>query len=214
MYNIERRVVGPLEANSYILRVGSQCILIDPGDCEAASLVRECKEVSVLITHGHFDHVLGIDCVKKEALVADVVAHELTERVYKESLELARLWGISVKSAGLKVTRALRGDSVLNVYGVRVDVLYTPGHSPDHLVYYIPKLNTLFSGDLLFKGSIGRWDLPGGDASLLADSLKRISGLPETLRVLPGHGDVTVLGDELRDNWLLKMALSGKLTAL
>lgn len=214
VYKVERRAVGPLEANSYVLRVGSHCILVDPGGCEASLLIKECREVTILITHGHFDHVLGINCVEKTAHVRDIVAHELAERVYMESLRFARSWGFSLEGGRLRITKTLMGDSLFEAYGVEIHALYTPGHSPDHLVYYIPRINGLFSGDLLFKGSIGRWDLPGGDVDLLMDSLRKISMLPETIKVLPGHGEETMLREELRVNWLLKMALEGRLTAL
>ncbi|MCE4611271.1 MAG: MBL fold metallo-hydrolase [Desulfurococcales archaeon] len=208
---VTRVVAGPLEANSYILRGDGGCVVVDPGGCDVARVLEACDRASILITHGHFDHVAGLKCVLESINVEEVVAHRLVAEVYRESLRLASMWGLDVEEASLSVTRALEGDEDLSLYGFKVKALYTPGHSPDHTVYYIPSLSILFSGDLLFKGSIGRWDLPGGDASLLEESLKRVSRLPGDTRVLPGHGDDTVLGVEMRVNPLLQLALKGML---
>ncbi len=202
---LERVVAGPLDANTYVLRAPRSCLVVDPGGCEVLRALEGCGGITVLITHGHFDHVQGLGCIEG---ADEVVAHRHAPTVYQESLRLASAWGLSMEPVDFKPTRPLEGDTRLELAGVTVEALYTPGHSPDHMVYYVPAERAVFTGDLLFRGTVGNWELPGGDRGLIAASLRRlVSDLPPDAKVLPGHGEDTTIGRELRENPLLKALL-------
>jgi hydroxyacylglutathione hydrolase len=197
--------VGAFRENCYLVRQphSSEALLIDPGD-EAERLIEaitalEVTIPAILITHTHIDHI---------GAVAALARHTAAP-VYCPSIERAVLADIdaSVKDFGLsgfesyEADELLSGGEHLTLAGLEIDVHFTPGHSPGHLTFALPEQEVLLDGDVLFRGSVGRVDLPGGDwATLLAS----ISGLldvypPQTL-VLPGHGAQTTLGAERETN--------------
>jgi len=204
---IERIIVGELEANCYIVAAepGGKAVIIDPGAdfsgikrrLERKKLQAEC----VINTHGHADH---IGCDNEFGL--PVYVHML-DRVFllKPELNMSAVLGASYSVAA--EIRELEDDQVITAGGVRMRVIHLPGHTPGGIALFCERdgLRVLFSGDSLFRGTIGRSDLPGGDEhSLLAALRGRILGLPEDTLVYPGHGGSTTVGEEKKNNPFLR----------
>lgn len=190
--------LGPLQENAYLVETGEGPVLIDPGD-EPEKLFRLFRETgltpkAILLTHAHFDHV-GAVAPLVEALDLPVYLHPLDLPLYEGADLAARAWGFAVPKPPLPVEPLEEG---MTLFGFQV--LHLPGHSPGHVTFYDPEGGQVFSGDLLFRGSIGRYDLPGADPKALFASLKRLLSLPPETRVYPGHGPGTTLGLEARTN--------------
>jgi glyoxylase-like metal-dependent hydrolase (beta-lactamase superfamily II) len=197
--------VGPFRENCYLVwrKDATAAVLIDPGD-EAERLIEEIaalgvKVAAILLTHTHVDHVGAVAAL----------AHATGAPVYCPTLERGILADIdgSVGWLGLggfenyDADELLAGGEHLELAGLEIDVVFTPGHSPGHLTYALPEHETLLVGDVLFRGSVGRVDLPGGDgAALLASIASLFDAYPAQTRVLPGHGPQTSLEDERRSN--------------
>jgi hydroxyacylglutathione hydrolase len=198
--------VGPLAENCWILDGPERAIVIDPGD-EGDRLVAALDKPveAILLTHTHFDHV---------GAVAQLARHTGAP-VYCPRIEVPVLKDInSYLFPGFgplepyDPEETLEGGERLTLAGFEIDVLFTPGHSPGHVSFSIPAHGLLFNGDVLFQGSIGRFDLPGGDyATLMASIAALLDTLPDDTRVLPGHGPATTLGRERAGNpFLLELA--------
>jgi hydroxyacylglutathione hydrolase len=199
---IDRYELGPIGTNCYVVRADPQAnvaIVVDPG-ADAPRLLEELAESgasceAVLITHGHWDHLGGVADLA-EATGAPVYMAE-DERVLLEDVNSFTPPGVELRPYTPNVL--LQGDETLELAGISFQTLRVPGHSPAHLAYYAE--GALFSGDLLFAGSVGRTDLPGADWDQLVESIKLLADRfpPETL-VCSGHGPETTLGAELARN--------------
>ncbi|GGM98431.1 MBL fold hydrolase [Thermus composti] len=190
--------LGPLQENACLVETPEGPVLIDPGD-EPEKLFRLFRETgltpkAILLTHAHFDHV-GAVAPLVEALDLPVYLHPLDLPLYQGADLAARAWGFAIPKPPLPVEPLEEG---MTLFGFQV--LHLPGHSPGHVAFYDPEGGQVFSGDLLFRGSIGRYDLPGADPKALFASLKRLLSLPPNTRVHPGHGPGTTLGLEARTN--------------
>ena len=199
---VDRYELGPIGTNCYVVRAdadASQAVIVDPGD-EAARLTAELTRMgaecaAILITHGHWDHLGGVADVA-EATGAPVYMAE-DERVLLEDLNSFTPPGMQLRPYTPDVL--LHGDETLELAGISFATLRIPGHSPAHLAYYAD--GGLFSGDLLFAGSVGRTDLPGGDWDTLVESIRTIADrFPPDRIVYPGHGPETSLAAELARN--------------
>lgn len=204
--------VGPLQENTYLLVAKDQRgVIVDPGD-EAGRILAEIERVrlrpeAILLTHAHFDHI-GAVAPLVEALGLPVYLHEKDLELYRYAPEAAERWGLSVprppEPAGL-----LSEGQALD-FGLGLQVLFLPGHAPGHVGFYSAETGNLVSGDVLFKGGIGRYDLPGSNAHDLAASLRRLLELPPQTMVWPGHGPATTLEHEARTNpYLLQLQANG-----
>ena len=205
--------VGPVQENCFIARAdgSSRAVIIDPGD-EADRILATVRELgleveAVLLTHTHFDHVGAVAPVARET-GAPVYVSYIERPVLADIMSYVPFAGIGPYES-YEADHVLRGGEQLELAGLEIDVLFTPGHSPGHLSFSIPSEQALFSGDVLFQGSVGRTDLPGGDwATLIASIGTLVESLPEDTTVYPGHMGITNLGTERRTNPFL-----GELTA-
>jgi hydroxyacylglutathione hydrolase len=203
--------VGPLQENCYLVRrEGSdRALLIDPGD-EAPKLQAAMDELGVepeaiLLTHTHFDHIGAVAPLARATGAPVYCPREELPVLADPSAFFGAMFG---PVEGWEAEHALDGGQRLQLAGFDVDVIATPGHSPGHVTFVID--GALFSGDVLFQGSIGRTDLPGADHETLMES---IAGLLERFdddtRVHPGHMGLTTLGRERATNPFLQ-ALAGR----
>jgi glyoxylase-like metal-dependent hydrolase (beta-lactamase superfamily II) len=197
--------VGPVAENSYIFRrEGSdRALIIDPGE-EADKLLGAIDELGVtldgiLLTHTHFDHVGAVAPVAK-ATGAEVWVPQIEKPVLADIMSFVPWPGFGPYESW-DAEHTVAGGETLELAGFEIDVIFTPGHSPGHVTYSIADEGAVFSGDVLFQGSVGRTDLPGGDWPTLLDSIRGlVDSLPEETKVFPGHMGLTTLGAERASN--------------
>ena len=197
--------VGPVAENCFIARVdgSDRAVIVDPGEEEdrilaAVDELRVTVE-AILITHCHFDHIGAVAPVA-EATGAAVYCPEIEVPVLADIMSFVPWPGFGPYES-YDADETVAGGERVSLAGLDIDVLFTPGHSPGHVTYAVPDRGAVFSGDVLFKGSIGRTDLPGGDAPTLLDSIRRlVDGYPPDTTVYPGHMGVTTLGAERATN--------------
>lgn len=199
---IEARAFGPLQANAYLVwNDPERAVLIDPGDEPEAVLawVREsgARPQAVLLTHAHFDHV-GAVRAAVEAYDLPVLLHPAARPVYGRAAAAAMRWGLFIDAPPTEALVDL-AEGRLDL-GPGFEVRHLPGHCPGHVAFYQPEVEAVFSGDLLFAGGVGRWDLPGANLDDLKRSIRHLFELPEATRVHPGHGPATTLAAERRSN--------------
>jgi glyoxylase-like metal-dependent hydrolase (beta-lactamase superfamily II) len=200
--------VGPVQENTWIARHenADTAILVDPGD-EAERILAALEELqtspeAILITHCHFDHVGAVAALAR-ATKAPVYCPKGEVRIL-ENINDFVFPGFGPFEPYTPEHTVTHGDQ-LKLAGFTIDVIGTPGHSPDHVTYSIPEENAIFSGDVLFQGSIGRTDLPGADHPTLMRSIATLlDTLPEDTGVLPGHMEPTTLGRERQSNPFLR----------
>lgn len=209
MIDVRAFTVGPIQENCYIVRRpdAARAVIVDPG-AEAPRLLAALEALgidsleAILLTHCHFDHVGAVSEVHA-ATGAAVWCPEL------ETGMLADIDAYSLPGFGpftsYVADHTVSGGESLELAGLTFDVRFTPGHSPGHVTYSVRAEDTLLSGDVLFQGSVGRTDLPGGDwPTLLASIESLIDEFPPQTRVHPGHMGVTTLGDERATNPFLR----------
>ena len=206
--------VGLVAENTYIFRrEGSDHgVIVDPGD-EAPTLLGAIDALGItldgiLLTHTHFDHVGAVAPVAK-ATGAEVWVPEIEKPVLADIMSFVPWPGFGPFESW-DAEHTVAGGEKLELGGFEIDVLFTPGHSPGHVTYSIPDEQVIFSGDVLFEGSVGRTDLPGGDWPMLLESIRSlVDGLPAATTVYPGHMGVTTLGAERASNpFLAELAQS------
>ena len=197
--------VGPVQENCFIFRRdgSSQALIVDPGE-EAPKLLAAIEGLGlklegILLTHTHFDHVGAVAPVAK-ATGAEVWVPELEKPVLADINRFVP-WASFGPFEDWDAEHTVSGGERLQLAGFEIEVMFTPGHSPGHVSYSIPDEQVVFSGDVLFKGSVGRSDLPGGDWPTLAQSLKTlVEELPDETAVYPGHMGTTTIGAERSSN--------------
>jgi hydroxyacylglutathione hydrolase len=192
--------VGPLQENCWVIEEGARAIVVDPGD-EAERLIEELEGLTVdaiLLTHTHFDHVGAVAALARHT--GAPVFCPATEVFILQEINAYVFPGYGPYEP-YDPEETIEGGEHLTLAGLEIDVLFTPGHSPGHVSFSIPDHQLLLSGDVLFQGSIGRTDLPGGDPERLMESIAMLlDTLPDDTRVLPGHMGVTTLGRERQTN--------------
>lgn len=197
--------LGPLQTNCYVLAdpQTQQAAVIDPswnGRGIAQMVADEGWQVDkILITHTHFDHVAGL-AELKEATGAPIYAHADAVARIGSAARLAQMWQIHFPDPPPVDFTLAEGDTV-SVGDLTLEVLFTPGHAPDHICFYLRDHALLFDGDVLFQQGIGRFDLPGGNYDVLMGSIReKLMTLPDATAVLPGHGATTTIGQERASN--------------
>jgi len=202
---LESLTVGPFQENCYIVGDEStgEGALIDPGD-EATRIALAVEQTQldigkIIITHAHIDHVGAVaDLVTEYA--CPVLLHPEAEPMLKQMPTQAMMMGMKFGKVPT-VDEYIEDDEVLDVGGLRLQALYTPGHAPGHLSFYEESEGLVISADALFAGSVGRVDLPGGSMEVLMKSIEeRLLTLPDETVVYPGHGPATTIGDERATN--------------
>ncbi len=201
--------VGPVQENCFIVREkGSErALVIDPGD-ESERLIEAIdalgvKVEAILVTHTHFDHVGAVTPVAK-ATGAPVYCPELETQVLANIMDYVPWPGFGPFES-YDADHTVAGGETLELAGLPIEVIFTPGHSPGHVSYALREHQAVFSGDVLFEGSVGRVDLPGGDWPTLLASIETLLGslAPETT-VYPGHMGLTTLERERATNPFLR----------
>lgn len=202
---IENFVLGPVGTNCYIVsnEETKECFLVDMAACPP-ELVSHIKNSgltvkAVLLTHGHFDHIMGLDRFLEE-FPAPVYACA-AEKELLESPQLNSSSGMLGQPYTFHGAQYVKDGDLLEIAGMKIQVIQTPGHTIGGCCYYIADEQTLFSGDTLFRASIGRTDLPTGSMSALVRSVtEKILVLPDETRVYPGHMEETTVGYEKKYN--------------
>lgn len=202
---IDRFVIGPVGTNCYIVRNDDtdECFVTDPAACPldlVGHIRREGLNVkAVLLTHGHFDHIMGLDDFLKEFPVPVYAFSE--EKPLLESAELNSSLGMFGRPYTFSGAEYVSDGQILHIAGFEIRVIHTPGHTAGGCCYYIPAENVLISGDTLFRASVGRTDLPTGSMGDLVRSVReKLFVLPEETKVYPGHMEETTIGYEKKYN--------------
>ncbi len=197
---VEKYVVGPVQTNCYfaVNADTKEILVIDPGESPdyLAQKIETggYRPAAILLTHGHFDHAAGAESLAKHFGIP-VYAHE-EEKAVLESEEKNASWMIG-ESRRFCADLFLKDEQELELAGFHIRVLYTPGHTIGGCCYYFPYEETVFSGDTLFSGSVGRTDLPTGSMAQLVGSIKKkLVPLPDKTAVYPGHGEETTMEAE------------------
>jgi glyoxylase-like metal-dependent hydrolase (beta-lactamase superfamily II) len=203
--DVEMLTVGPIAENCFLLRrAGSDRILVvDPGE-EAERILQTveatgAKVEAILVTHCHFDHI-GAVAPLAEATGAPVYCPEIEVAILADIMSFVP-WAEFGPFESYEADETVKGGETLDLAGLKLDVIFTPGHSPGHVTYSVRGEPAIFSGDVLFQGSVGRVDLPGGDGpTLLASIAGLLDALPAETVVHPGHMGLTTLGSERATN--------------
>jgi len=210
MIDVRMFTVGPVQENCFIVRQkdSGTALIVDPGE-EADRLLRAVDDLgiekveAILVTHTHFDHVGAVEPIAL-ATGAPVYCPELEREVLANIMDYVPWPGFGPFES-YEADHTVAGGETLELAGMKVEVLFTPGHSPGHVTYAIRDDRALFSGDVLFQGSVGRVDLPGGDWPTLLSSIQSLVDEfePETV-VYPGHMGITTLERERATNPFLR----------
>jgi glyoxylase-like metal-dependent hydrolase (beta-lactamase superfamily II) len=202
--------LGALQTNCFIVADTDtrEAIIIDPAD-EAPKILGVVQQGgytvrAILATHAHFDHVLASKPVK-EATGAPFRLHPSDVGQLRNMQQIAAMFGIAAPEPATHDETLSEGD-VIEAGAIRLETLFTPGHSPGHVSFVLRSEAMVFSGDCLFEGGIGRVDLPGGDYVTLMQSIfGRLVPLGDEVTVCPGHGPLTTIGQERANNpWLVE----------
>lgn len=209
MMEVKRFVFNPLQENTYVVWDASgDCVVVDAGNLSA----REDRALSDFIsgqglnpvlalnTHGHFDHIAGTSYVC-DTYGAKLALSSKDAFLLEAAPQTARMYGIQMGEVPSTIGIDLAATDEITFGETVLKIIPTPGHTPGHVSLFEPLSGTLFTGDTLFRESIGRTDLPGGDYSWIMRSiLEKIVPLGDGVRVLPGHGDETTIGHEVLYN--------------
>ncbi len=195
---------GPIGTNCYLLIEEGKGLVIDPGGDGERILWEIQKEnvtlETILLTHGHFDHIGGIEALTDAFPDVPVLISKADLPMLSDPQKNGSL---SLSGRGITVVRGEALAAFVSFAGKEIQVIPTPGHTEGSCCFLVE--NSLFTGDTLFRGSVGRTDLYGGDSSELFYSLEKLKALPDSLLVFPGHGAETTLGREKRQNPFLEV---------
>ena len=201
MIQIQQFPLGPLQTNCYLLGCEQtmKAAIIDPSwdgrNIFAAADDGGWEITHILLTHSHFDHVGGLGQLKEETN-APIYIHPDAVDMLRNAGMSAAMFGLKMPSVPPPDVMIGEGDTIA-VGKLQLKVLYTPGHAPGHVSFYLPDYHVLFDGDVLFQQSIGRADLPGGDQATLMKTIReKFLTLPDETHVLSGHGSPTTIGEE------------------
>jgi len=205
---------GIAATNAYLIadEVSKQAVLFDAPDHTALPLLDAAEKqgfdiIGLWLTHGHFDHIADHAEVTKRFPNAKVLIHRLDEAKLKDPT--SRFIKLPFEIPPRSADGYVEDGQELSIGNLRVNVIFTPGHAPGHVMYHLPDQKILVGGDLIIGGSIGRTDLPDSDHAALERSIRAIMKLPPDTQLLPGHGDISTLADEAAGNPYVRQAMSG-----
>jgi hydroxyacylglutathione hydrolase len=192
---------GAFQVNSYLVLNKKEAIIIDPFHSkEFLEEIKDYKVTHIILTHGHIDHILAVNELKEKTKAKIAIHKDDLELLNNENENLSKEFDFKLKN--IKPDIILEDNQLLNFEDRDIEIIHTPGHTQGSICLLIK--NILFSGDTLFKESIGRTDLPGGDLDQEINSIKqRLLTLPNETMVLPGHGERTTIKHEKEDNFFL-----------
>ena len=201
---LQQCFLGPVYTNCYIAKnkETGEALIIDPADSPSKIELKVnamgARPVAVLLTHGHFDHIMGVEAVREKYQIPVYACRQEEEMLREPSVNMTDQMG---KSCSIRPDVFLDDLQVFEAAGFSIQMIHTPGHTKGSCCYYLKEEGVLFSGDTLFCGSVGRTDFPGGSASQIRDSLHRLlAALPDDTSVYPGHDTSTTIGYEKRYN--------------
>ena len=208
MIKVKKFTFNPFQENTYIIsNEKKECIIIDPG----CSNLNEEKEINFYIensnlspkyllnTHCHIDHILGNNFIKSNWDVKFGI-HKLENELLKNSKIIANNYGIENFKESPKPDFFIEENQVIEIFKLKFKTISCPGHSPGHILFYEEKKEIMFSGDLIFKNSIGRYDLPGSDYQTLCNSIRKVCLIEKNVKIHSGHGPITTLDIEKKMN--------------
>ena len=197
---LQKCILGPVYTNCYLLKnkETGELIIVDPADCPEKIEMKisrmNGKPVAILLTHGHFDHILAAQAVKEKYNIPIYACRQEEEMLREPSINMTVHYG---QGCSIVPDVFLEDLDVIRLAGFSVQMIHTPGHTPGGCCYYFPYEDVIFTGDSLFCGSIGRTDFKGGSMSDLVRTVKeKIMTLPEHTEVYPGHNDTTTIENE------------------
>ena len=195
-FELQSMVLGMVGTNCYVLinNESKEVVLFDPAD-HADKIIsylerEELKPVAILLTHGHFDHIMAAPELAKHFEIP-VYAHELEQEVLKNSHYNA--CAMIGKQFSMEADQLVKDGDVLNLAGMEIKVIHTPGHTQGGVSYYMDEVKVLICGDTLFESSIGRTDLPTSNQHQMLKSIDKLLNLPPDTKVYPGHGKETTI---------------------
>lgn len=213
MIKVECFTFNPFQENSFVLSdENNNCVIIDPG-CYSVDeknelldyiSINQLKVCALLNTHAHIDHVLGNSFVLRNFPV-DFYLNENDLPTLNSIKSYAHIYGFEGYELSPQPTKNLAHGDILKFGSIELEVFFTPGHAPGHVVFYNKENKFVINGDVLFNGSFGRVDLPGGDLDTLKKSIKEVMfNLPDETIVYCGHGPSTTIGKEKISNYILQ----------
>ena len=206
---LEMLTVGPFQENCYVVgdEESGAGVIVDPGD-EAARISLAVEQAGleiekILLTHAHVDHIGAVAALVDE-YACPLLAHREAEPMLQQAPTQAMMMGVKFGKVP-SLDGYIEDEEIVEFGGLRLRALFTPGHAPGHLAFYVEDEGLVLSGDALFAGSVGRVDLPGGSMELLMRSIEgRLLTLPDETRVFSGHGPPTAIGEERAHNPFLR----------
>ncbi|MHC4982061.1 MAG: MBL fold metallo-hydrolase [Planctomycetota bacterium] len=195
-------VTGALETNTYVIRCGGTCAVVDPAmmGAERLPLGRGGRPEMILLTHGHGDHIAGVGALKKAFGDVQLICPAGDAKMLRNPLRnLSLPFGMFIRCP--RADELIKPGQTIAIGESQWLVLDTSGHTPGGVSYYCAEAGAVLTGDSLFASSIGRSDIPGASEALLLDNIREnLLTLPDETRVLPGHGPETTIGQERRSN--------------
>lgn len=199
MLKVERYISEAISENCYLLinQNSKKCVVVDPGqDIEKfADYIKKYEIRYILLTHGHFDHIAGVNSLKEYTDAPVLIHKDDNDMISDPATNLSHLMG---SDTIIKADTFVSDGEIIDFGDNGIKVIHTPGHTPGSVCYKCGDF--LFSGDTVFKDSIGRTDLPCGDYYRLRESVERLMELSDNISVYPGHGEMTTIG-EFRRFW-------------
>ena len=202
--DIKMMVLGPVQTNCYFLinKDTREILIVDPAD--GAQRIIDWinssgfKPVAILLTHGHFDHIMAVEALRKEYKIPMYASVNEVDVLANPNLNISTMMGACIS---MKADELFFDGDVLELAGMKLKVIATPGHTIGSVCFYIEDEKVLLSGDTLFEASVGRTDFPTGSSRQLIESIRtRLFILPDDVNVFPGHGGLTNIGYEKTHN--------------